>query len=101
MTKSEYLTYVSLYMAGIDTQTTDQELAFIKERFGEETLGKMKLQFDNDDELQRINTIKNLAKTFDINQTTLQTELKYLGGRDGELTSNENYLINFIVKVLD
>lgn len=101
MTKPEYLTYISLYMAGIDTHTTGQEIAFIIERFGEEIFGKVKLQFDNDDEAERMNIIKNTAKTLDINKTTLQTELKYLGGTDGELTSNENYLINFIVKLLD
>lgn len=101
MTKSEFLTYVSLYMANIDIQTTENELAFIKERAGQTTYEKIKAQFDSEDETERVNTIKNLAKTLNINKTTLQTELKYLGGTDGKVTSNENYLINFIVKLLD
>jgi hypothetical protein len=45
--------------------------------------------------------IKNTAETLDINNTTLQTELGYLGGTDGKVTPNENYLINFIVQSLD
>jgi hypothetical protein len=101
MTKPEYLTYVSLYMAGIDTHTTGKELAFIEERFGAETFEKIKQKFDVADEAERVNTIKNAAKPLKINNTTLQTELKYLGGTDGKITSNENYLINFIVKLLD
>lgn len=101
MTKSEYLTYISLYMANIDTQTTEEELAFIKERAGEKVYGRIKAQFDSAGEAERVNTIKNLAETLNIDKTTLQTELKYLGGRDGKVSSNENYLINLIVKLLD
>lgn len=101
MTKTEYLTYVSLYMANIDTQTTGEELAFIREKAGDTTYEIIKAQFDAADEAERVNTIKNVAGTLNINKTTLQTELKYLGGTDGKVSSNENYLINFIVKLLN
>lgn len=100
MTKSEYLTYVSLYMAEIDTKTTESELAFIKEKAGYKTYEKVKAQFDSADEIERVNTIRNTAETLNFDKTTLQAELKYLSDTDGKFTSNENYLINFIVKLL-
>ena len=101
MTKSEYLTYVSLYMAGIDTKTTESELAFIEERAGKKTYENVKAPFDSADEAERVNTIKNTATTLSIDKATLQTELSYLSGTDGKVSSNENYLINLIVKLLD
>ncbi len=101
MTKPEYLTYVSLYMAGIDTHTTGKELAFIKARFGEKTYQEIKSRFDVANEAERINVLKNSAESLNIDKEALQTELKYLSRTDGEVSSNENYLINFIVRLLD
>lgn len=101
MTKAEYLTYVSLYMAGIDTHTTGKELAFIETRFGGKTYQEIKRRFDAADETERINVLKNSAESLNIDKEALQTELKYLSGTDGEVSSNENYIINLIVRLLD
>lgn len=100
MTKPEYLTYVSLYMAGIDTRITEDELSFIRDRFGEKTFEDIKWHFDAANESERVNLIKEGAKRLNIDTETLKTELRDISSTDGKVTSNENYLINFIVKLL-
>lgn len=100
MTKNEFLSYLLLYAAGIDTVVSPKELAFIRTKVGPATFEKTQAAFEAADELEKVETILTNARRLGIDKTTLQTELRALGLADAALSVNENYLIHLLGRLL-
>lgn len=100
MNKTEFLTYLYLYAAAIDTVVSPEELAFIQKKVGAETFLKIQATFEASDELEKVETILENARQLGIDKTTLKTELSTLSQADGTLSGNENYLIQMLGRLI-
>jgi hypothetical protein len=101
MNQEEYLSYVMLYLAEIDTNFSTNEGKIIKAKIGEEGYNKLITQYSQHTEDEKLNIIRNTAKELNIDKSVLQRELEKVALADGETSAIEGYLINMIKRFID
>jgi hypothetical protein len=101
MNQEEYLSYVMLYLAEIDTNFSTKEGKIIKDQIGEKGYNKLMAEYAQHSEDDKLSIIRNTAKELNIDKSMLQSELRKVAIADGETSAIESYLINMIKRFID
>lgn len=103
-TEERFKAYVMLYCANADFVESEDEKELVKSKFGEDMFDSVHVEFDSDNDFQRIQKIQGAAQKLEYNKEKLDAlcdEIKEVFFSDGKFDILEQNLFRGLKNILE